>query len=156
MSWKGDDAPCENGQLTNVNRVQRGGRVEIIANDQGHRITPSWVAFSDEERLSLGFRQFATSGFSNSQHAHSSDHPSIRPAQQQSHPEFQPLQLPFGRHPHPPVIVPPQFLNPQTILQHVPRNDSSTSNPTATRSPPPPFPGRSLPIFLPRSFSLSR
>ena len=31
--------------------VQRGGRVEIIANDQGHRITPSWVAFSDEERL---------------------------------------------------------------------------------------------------------
>ncbi|TBU59913.1 Hsp70 protein-domain-containing protein [Dichomitus squalens] len=31
--------------------VQRGGRVEIIANDQGHRITPSWVSFSDEERL---------------------------------------------------------------------------------------------------------
>ena len=34
-----------------VYSVQRGGRVEIIANDQGHRITPSWVAFSDEERL---------------------------------------------------------------------------------------------------------
>ncbi|KZO91816.1 heat shock protein 70 [Calocera viscosa TUFC12733] len=31
--------------------VQRGGRVEIIANDQGNRITPSWVSFSDEERL---------------------------------------------------------------------------------------------------------
>ncbi|KAI0297012.1 heat shock protein 70 [Multifurca ochricompacta] len=31
--------------------VQRGGRVEIIANDQGHRITPSWVSFTDEERL---------------------------------------------------------------------------------------------------------
>ncbi|KAJ4481058.1 heat shock protein 70 family [Lentinula aciculospora] len=31
--------------------VQRGGRVEIIANDQGHRITPSWVSFSDDERL---------------------------------------------------------------------------------------------------------
>lgn len=31
--------------------VQQGGRVEIIANDQGHRITPSWVSFTDEERL---------------------------------------------------------------------------------------------------------
>ncbi|KAG7087523.1 hypothetical protein E1B28_013482 [Marasmius oreades] len=31
--------------------VQRGGRVEIIANDQGNRITPSWVSFSEEERL---------------------------------------------------------------------------------------------------------
>ncbi|KZT57619.1 heat shock protein 70 [Calocera cornea HHB12733] len=31
--------------------VQRGGRVEIIANDQGNRITPSWVSFSDDERL---------------------------------------------------------------------------------------------------------
>ncbi|KAF7298149.1 hypothetical protein HMN09_01036400 [Mycena chlorophos] len=31
--------------------VQRGGRVEIIANEQGHRITPSWVSFSDSERL---------------------------------------------------------------------------------------------------------
>ncbi|KAF9238371.1 heat shock protein 70 family [Melanogaster broomeanus] len=36
------DAPCS---------VQRGGRVEIIANDQGHRITPSWVSFTDDERL---------------------------------------------------------------------------------------------------------
>ena len=25
--------------------------MEIIANDQGHRITPSWVSFTDEERL---------------------------------------------------------------------------------------------------------
>ncbi|CAE6451364.1 hypothetical protein ACGC1H_004126 [Rhizoctonia solani] len=31
--------------------VHRGGRVEIIANDQGNRITPSWVQFGDEERL---------------------------------------------------------------------------------------------------------
>lgn len=25
--------------------------VEILVNDQGNRITPSWVAFTDEERL---------------------------------------------------------------------------------------------------------
>ncbi|EIW74485.1 HSP70-domain-containing protein [Coniophora puteana RWD-64-598 SS2] len=31
--------------------VQRGGHVEIIANDQRHRITPSWVGFTDDGRL---------------------------------------------------------------------------------------------------------
>ncbi|EPS39730.1 hypothetical protein H072_6484 [Dactylellina haptotyla CBS 200.50] len=31
--------------------VMKSGKVEILANDQGHRITPSWVAFTDEERL---------------------------------------------------------------------------------------------------------
>jgi len=31
--------------------IYKGGRVEIIPNDQGNRITPSYVAFTDTERL---------------------------------------------------------------------------------------------------------
>jgi len=31
--------------------VSQGGRIEIIANDQGNRISPSYVAFTDTERL---------------------------------------------------------------------------------------------------------
>ncbi|GMM37169.1 Hsp70 family ATPase [Saccharomycopsis crataegensis] len=31
--------------------VMKSGKVEILANDQGNRITPSWVSFTEEERL---------------------------------------------------------------------------------------------------------
>ena len=31
--------------------IMRNGKVDIISNDQGNRITPSWVAFTDKGRL---------------------------------------------------------------------------------------------------------
>jgi heat shock protein 5 len=45
--------------------VMQKGKVEILTNDQGHRITPSYVAFTDEERLvgDAAKNQFAANPF---------------------------------------------------------------------------------------------
>jgi heat shock protein 5 len=44
---KGKIAMCPFGKQYLINT----SIVEILVNDQGNRITPSWVAFTDEERL---------------------------------------------------------------------------------------------------------
>jgi Hsp70 protein len=51
MLENSDKISWRSALATQIDSIQQKGHVDIISNNQGHRITPSWVSFTDDEHL---------------------------------------------------------------------------------------------------------